>query len=432
MNDTDALALAQKEVERIPGANAEALAIERAVLGAMLLDTRGPRAWPTLVADHFFLHRHKLIFQALLDLTEVTDRPDTLGLMAELARREELEEVGGHVTIAGLLEEGCGVVDLQRYGGIIRTGHSERLRRELAAAVLRSPGGSSHVDEILRSLEDQPGIAEGLAPVFARLAASPSGTLLETGLKPLDERSGGLRLGQVTVVGGRTSHGKTALCCDIAVRLAEQDYPVDFVTLEDPPEAIAARMIASRAARSVWYVRFGRLAGLDAQREALEALPLQIVSVPGCREAAVLGAIASSSATVVVLDHLQHIEMGDDDEKRVSALDRIMGRLVAIARRDGKAIIASAQLNREMEKVKREPQLSDLRDSGAIEQKARQVWLIYWPAKHDTKKDPADVMVKVEKNTEGPTGRALLKWDARSGRYWDPRDEDAKEANAGW
>jgi replicative DNA helicase len=409
--------------ERIPGADAEALSIERALIGGCLVDTRGCREWPSLLPSYFYLLKHEWIWQAMLDLTEVSEHPDLLMLAQELHRTDRLVDVGGTAYLVALVEEGTCAVDLRRYGALVRRGAAERDRQRLAGELLAHPEGSEEVEAILRSLEEQPGQPAALASLFTRLEAG-STAAIETGLEAIDSRLGGVKVGQLTVIAGRTSHAKTALVCDLAKRFARGDHSVDFITLEDPAEAIAARLIAGDGGRSVRFVREGRLAGLDAERLALELLPITVTSVPGCKESAVIGAVAASRAEVVIIDHLQQIGLdGADDESRNYVLERIMGRLAAVARRDGKAVILTAQLNREMERTKREPTLADIRDSGAVEQAARVVLLVYWRSKHDPHADPADYLVKIEKNSEGATGRASLKWNAATGRFWDPTEE---------
>jgi replicative DNA helicase len=403
---------------RTPGASEVEMGIERALIGGCLLDTRGCREWPILQASYFYIAKNRAIWQAMIDLTEVTDRPDVGLLLHELHRAEVVldERLGNAPYLAQLLEEGMGCYDLGRYGEIVRRGAAERDRQLLAAALLAEPEGSERVEAILRSLEEQPGRAEPLSNIYPRLEAGQTGTLINVGFQGMD-----LRVGTVTAFGARTSHAKTALACHLSKEIARQDYAVDYITLEDPAEAIAARLIAGEARKSVYYVRVGRLAGLDAERRALEMLPIMVTSVPGCREAAVIGAVAASRADVVVLDHLQQIAMDGNEDSRNHQIERIMGRLGAIARRDNKALLLLVQLSREMDRQKRQPTLADLKDSGAIEQSARSVWLGYWPSKHSPdKRDPEDYLVKLEKVSEGATFPKWLKWDAKSGWFWEP------------
>lgn len=413
---------------RIPGATEFDIGVERSLLGGCLLDTRGCREWPQLQAGYFYLERHQQLWDTMLELTEVTDRPDALMVGHELQRKGIVFEEGGNLAyLAGILEAGTACVDLQRYGELVRRAAAERDRVRLASALLANPEGSEQVEAILRSLEEQPGRSEPLTAVFPRLETRRTDTVYETGMELLD-----IRAGQVLVVGGRTSHGKTAFMVDLAKRLARQDYRVDYVTLEDPAEAIAARMIAGDSGKTLYYVRYSRLSGLDEERNSLEMLPITVTSVPGCREAAVIGAVAASEGEIVFLDHLQQIGLEESsDDSRNRTIERIMGRLSAWARRDHKAIVLGCQLNREMEKTKREPTLADLKDSGSIEQAARAVWLVYWPAKH--KVDPTEAqkrefVVKIEKASEGPTLRRHLKWEPRSGRFYDPKTEPVPEA----
>lgn len=404
-----------------PGADPVSLSIERSLIGGCLLDSRGCREWPALPSSRFFMERHRLIWDAMLDLTEVSDRPDLLMLADELRRTDKLEEVGGTLYLMQLVEEGTCCVELRRYGALVQRSAAERDRLALASALAQDPAGSEHVEAILRALEEQPGISEGLTSIYARLAQHNREVSYETGMEYLEAYAG-----QVTVIAGRTSHGKTAFVCDCLKRWARQDILVEMVTLEDSPEAIGARLLAGDSRKSVRYVRRSRLSGLDGERNALEMLPIKVTSVPGCREDAVVGAVAASRAEIVVVDHLQQIGLDSEEGKRHNQLERIMARFGAVARRDAKAIVLTAQLNREMDRQRRRPELADIKDSGAIEQACRACWLLYWPAKHEAKtapKNPHDYDVIIAKASEGPTFRKAIKWDPKSGRFLDPRTE---------
>ena len=409
-----------------PGADVETLGRERALLGAMLLEPCS--AWPIIYATEFVLDRDQKIAQVVMDLTEITEHPDLLLVTHELARRELLDEVGGPAYLAGLVEDAGLAYHLAAYADKVRQGARERARVAIAQAILHHPEGSQHLEALLRSLEEQPGHSEPLGRAFASLEAQGS-QLIETGIHGLV-----LVPKTVTVLGGQTSHGKTALILELAVRLAEDGHWVEVVTLEDPKEAVAARLLARETGQSIYAIRYARALGKlnEDARARLEALPLSVTEVLGCREAAVVGAVAAARAKVVVLDYIQKIASDDDDDqKRTYTIARIMSRLSSIARRDDKAILATSQLSREMEKTKRAPTLSDLADSAAIERQARQVWACYWPAKHSDNADPLDYQVRLLKVAEGPTFRIELRWSPKSGRFWLPREEPG-EGNAGW
>lgn len=418
---------AKRTVTKLPpGADSETLACERALLGGMLLEPC--QAWPIIYASEFVLDRDQKIAQVVMDLTEVTDRPDLLLVTHELARRELLDEIGGPAYLAGLVEDAGIAYHLAAYAERVRRGARERARVAIATEILHAPEGSQHLEALLRSLEEQPGHSEPLSRAFSSLEAQGS-QLIETGIPGIV-----LVPKTVTVLGGQTSHGKTAFILELSVRLAEEGHWVDVITLEDPTEAVAARLLARETGQSIYAIRYARALGKTNEdaRARLEGLPLSITEVLGCREAAVIGAVAASKAKVVVVDYLQKIAFDDHgEEKRTYLIGDVMSRLSSIARRDDKAILATSQLSREMEKTKRPPTLADFADSSAIERQARQAWACYWPAKHSDKADPMDYQVRLLKVAEGPTYPVALRWSPKSGRFWLPREEPG-EGNSGW
>jgi replicative DNA helicase len=240
----------------------------------------------------------------------------------------------------------------------------------------------------------------------------------------------GLALGELAAIGGRTSHGKTALLCALARRLAEAGTRVDILTLEESDDELVKRMVASLTGISSVRLKDGSLsrdefAAAERAVERLQALPLRITSLETIRsldEDSVVGVAAASTAPVVLIDHLQKVITAG--ESRVYGLERLLNRLHAVALKYGRVIVVAAQLSREMDAQRRPPELRDLRDSGAIEQSARQVWLIYWPVKHDRTRDVTHFEIYVAKNSGGGTGIAPLGYEAACGRFSD-RDEEA-------
>jgi replicative DNA helicase len=229
----------------------------------------------------------------------------------------------------------------------------------------------------------------------------------------------------------------TAFALELAVRLAEEGHEVEYVTLEDPKEAIAARLLARMTGMSVFGVRTALAQGMDLSdaQDRIETLPLHVTEVLGCREAAVIGAAAATTAKVVFVDYIQKIAFDDEtSEKRTISIGRIMSRCSSIARRDEKCLLVLSQLKQEMDVQRRPPQMSDFADSAEIGRQCRQAWSVYWPAKHakaGENMDQRDYTVRLLKVAEGPTYPVPLKWDPKSGRFW-AKGEELNDANTGW
>lgn len=386
--------------------------LERVLLGACLSDTRGSRVWPTLLPEHFLLDRHQQIWTVLLDLTERVDYPDVLMLTHELARRDLLQAVGGVAYLAQCMDEGAAAADLLRYGDMIRREHTERLRVTLAKELMAHPEGSDRLAALLMAVEQGPGTGtEPIGHILVRLSNRERQVPIWTGWRALDAQLG-VGLPILLVIGGRTSHGKTAFACQLAMSVARAGHLVDFFTLEETPERIGERMAAAKTGHSIWRLRESWVDTGD-----LQDLPIQVAGVKVPTEDVVVGLVRASRADVVIVDHLQQILTRG--ESRAYGLERVLARL---PRQENKRVIITAQLNRQVEARRAMPTLADLRDSGAIEQAARQAWLLYWPSKHDDHEDPAEYRVNIAKNSEGPTGIVRLRWDPSSGRFWDPSE----------
>lgn len=404
--------------------NPDVIEYERALIGGCLADTRGCRVWPPLRPEEFLLERHRIVWQTMLDLTETTDHPTLLDVTTDLTRTGMLDVVGGVAEVAQMVEAGAHVFDFQGYGRRIREAATERARIAFGKDLAAHPQMTGEaLERAMRTLESTTAIPSLLPSETFR--AEQERRQLEpprrTGLRALDDKlAGGVAPGQVIVIGGRTSHGKTAFSTFLARTMARGGLPVDYLALEESTESIHARWISQVAGIPLFALRHGELAAPDqqaAERAALEldTLPLTVLRLRVAREEDVLAAVSASRAPVVILDHLQQVITAG--RTRVYELERVMGRLSGIAASDRKVILVTAQVGRGADQRGEAPQLADLRDSGAIEQIARQVWLLYWPARHKNGANPAEYEVNVAKNSEGPTGVVHLTWDPRTGRF---------------
>lgn len=411
--------------------DASVIEMERILIGSILVE-RGQRI-PPLLPDEFFLDKNRLIWSAIADLGLGVDLTT---LYAELEKRQHVEASGGAAYLAQCVEDGVLAVNIPAYAEEIRGSARERLIRRLGQEMTEQGLPSNVIEQRLAEI---PGpIASSVramgmiwGAVKARWAHDQQ---ILTGLTSLDAVTGGITPGDVLVIGGRTSHGKTSLLAHLAIVLADQGVPVDYVTLEESDQSILRRCIANRAGMHYNRLRSGGLPDyeLKAAEEAvahLGSIPLTITSMTTLRssgEDQVCGAIAASKAPVVILDHLQRVLTRNPS--RVYGLEAVLGRLAETGLRDQKAVIVAAQLGRSMEDEQRPPRLSDLRDCGAIEIIARAVWLVYWPWKHDASKPMHEYRVLVQKQSDGAIGDVTLGYDPTRALFYDP----ASRAEVPW
>lgn len=405
------------------------LPAERGLIGAMMgLWER--LSLPSLLPTEFLHRPHQLIWAVMHSLDRRREPPAMLAVKTALAERGELTEAGGPAYLALCFEEGHIPAYVPGLARQVRDAARERAKRAMALELLEQ--GMTD-DEIQTRLRDLPGPlgsalfdpAYNWARIVDEWVSKPA---ILTGLDRLDNFTGGMRRGQVVVVAGRTAHGKTSWTCDRAKALASHGVRVELLTLEDSQDDIMKKLIANDTGLDLRRVASGDLSSEefaaceDAVRR-LQAMPLKITDLGTLDESAVDAVVSGSDAELVMVDHIQKIRIREHrGETYAYALKRLMDRFHEIAKRDGKVLWINAQVGREMETQKRAPGLADLRDSGGLEEGARQVWLLYWPAKHDPdKRSASEYEVHVGKNTGGQTGKVDLTWDPRTGRFSDTR-----------
>lgn len=407
------------------------LSAERALIGAVLC---GWDALPPLLAEEFDVEGHRAIWSVCQELESLDGRPTLVTVVAELRRRGELEAVGGSAHLALCVEEGCTLTPLVGAARIIRDAARERAMMSLGAALI-SDGLSR--EEVEARLATMPGtVARAIwdpGAAWARIRARWGEAHIRTGWLSLDDVTGGFAPGELIVVGGRTSHGKTSFSCAAAIKLATQGVSVDILTLEDPVESITRRLVSNLTGIAVRRLGTGLLGPIEEESatraiDDLARLPLTVTGVDRhaqATEEGALGLLAACRGQVVILDHLQRVQT--KDQSRAYALERVLGRIHGHAQRSGQVAWVNCQLNREVEARKDgRPTLADLRDSGAIEILARQIWLLSWPVRWDAKRDWRDYLVDVAKNSEGPVHKVQFRWEPACGQFWgadDPSDQ---------
>jgi len=405
-------------------ADGKILPVERAIIGAVLLE--GAVRIPPLLPEEFWHEGHRLIWLAIKDLEAEGTGVDVLTVSYRLTDRDEFETAGGPALLAQCVQEAAIAVYLPDYAALVRSAARERLKRQIGLE-LQDKGLSD--DEIIARLSELPGPLA--APLFdpavnwRAIVASWERGRIATTFRDLDAMTGGLTPGDFIVVGGRTSHGKTSWLIHFALHRAILDTAVDYITLEESSDAIVQRVVGNLTGIANRRLKDGSISENEFREteravQRFQGLPLTVIGLDHIRtleENAVIAAVSASTAPVVIVDHLQQITTRD--QSRVYGLERVLKRLQSVALRDQKILLLAAQLNRETEARQGPPRLSDLRDCGAIEQAGRHVWLLYWPSKHDEKRDQTDYELYVAKQNLGGTGLVRLRFEAWCGRFAD-------------
>lgn len=425
---------------------------ERAVLAAVLLE---PSLLPTisarLAAGDFYLERHRLLYRAMLDIQEEGVTIDLRTLQAELEQKGVLEQVGGVAYLASL---DLDLPDLSRTEAYVEIVKERSVRRRLIQAsgeIIRDclDGGLEAQAALNRAEQTILGLGEEaiqrgfvhLATVFdqtlADLEERPGTTLIgtPTGFIDFDRMTHGLNRGNLIIIAGRPGMGKTSFALNIAQHVAiREGKPVGIFSLEMSQNELALRILCSEADIPFSRLRSGHLSQRQWSKvlqtvRAISAAPLYIDDSPSPNLLEVASKArrlkAEKGLQLLILDYLQLMQAGGRFENRNLELAAISRSLKQLAKELEIPVIALSQLSRQPERRGRDhrPQLSDLRESGALEQDADLVVFIYRPEVYEPE-DPetrglAELIVAKHRNGETGTLQMVFLGETTSFRNLD-------------
>jgi len=430
---------------------------ERTVLGAVLVDNAAfNSAAEILSRDDFYREAHRRLFRAMVSLVERRTVIDHITLRDELLRRGELDSAGGLDYLAELVDAVPTAANLEFHARIVRDKAILRRLIETSTGIITEAyDGHSTATELLDIAESrifkisqQRGdegfirIKEMLWPTMERIETlQRSGkaiTGVPSGFVDLDGLTSGFQRAELVVVAARPSMGKTAFCLNIAANAASEGQGVAIFSLEMSKESLVQRMLTATARVDSHRVRQGSLRDSDFTQLARAAGLLQTYQIWIDDTPSITLLEMRSKARrlkidndlkLVVVDYLQLMRSPEYSENRVQEISDISRSLKALARELEIPVIALSQLSRASEQRggERKPILSDLRDSGAIEQDADLVIFIHRPEYYDredeSKRGLAEIMLA--KNRNGPTGDVQLKFTREYTRFdsFSGRDE---------
>ena len=426
--------------ERVPP---QAVEVEAAVLGAMLLDQEGISAVLEIIDDTaFYRDAHRKIYNAIVALYERNEPTDLLTLTTELNKRQQLADVGGAFYLAGLVDNVSTAANIEYHAKIVfEKSMSRKLINASTQIAQRAYEATENAEDLLDEAEQmifalsERKLSRGfthLNPILhdtfeniERLHAhSSSVTGVATGFTKLDEMTAGFQPGDLIIIAARPSMGKTALCLNIA-RNASIDgkIGVGIFSLEMASHQLAQRMLCSEARVDSHLMRTGRLPGdawsnLSIAVGSLAQAPIFIdetpaISVTEVRSRARRLISEHDNLGLLIIDYLQLMRGPREAENRQQEISAISRNLKALAKELNIPIVALSQLSRAVESRgdgQKRPQLSDLRESGAIEQDADVVLFIYRPSRYgqveEHEKNRAEIIIGKQRN--GPTGTVEL------------------------
>lgn len=473
---------------KTPPNNVEA---ERAVLGSILLDTAGRSDDRVMdecrtrgvVPEAFYDPCNRTIYGVMLEMSMASKPLDALSLIEELRRTNRLEAVGGVGYIQSLIDQVPTTAHAEHYIGILRGKYLRRLMIERATKVVEKcfdegeyPDPQVVLGDAEKTFLEIGGSAGNTMPWASAIDDSfkkidrmfeSGGKLMEglsTGYKYLDETLQGLKPGEMIVIAARPSVGKTSLAMNIAESCAlgqmitsgapsspdgDQKHPVAIFSLEMPVEQLTKRMLAGRAQVNMWRLNRNLVPRSEKQMltnnlmQAMGELKNAPIFVDDTAGLDVMDLRARArrmkkqhKIELIVIDYLQLCCCREGArQSRQIEVSMISQQIKAMAKELKIPVIVLSQLSRANEQrgdKEEKPKLSDLRDSGAIEQDADVVFLLRRPSRTATAKDAADktlAIVDIAKNRNGETGEVRMSFIREYTRFLDREPESKDKEN---
>jgi replicative DNA helicase len=425
---------------RVPPHSVEA---EQAVLGGLMLDNASwDRIADVVQSGDFYRRDHRLIFEGISELADRSQPFDAVTLSEFADRRGNLDAVGGLAYLGQLANETPSAANILAYAQIVRERallrELIRVGGEIAGSAFESDGRdvSELVDEaeskVFEIAETGSRRGSGFVPLRKILPQTIDRldelqgteghvTGLPTGYDQLDQMTAGLQKGDLIIVAGRPSMGKTSFAMNIAEHAAiSARVPVAIFSMEMSAEQLSFRMISSLGRVNQSHLRTGNFSDEDwhridsAVRVMSEALVFiddtPALSPTEVRARARRLARENNGLGLIVLDYIQLMQVAGTSENRATEISEISRNLKALAKELSVPIVALSQLNRSVEqRTDKRPVMSDLRESGAIEQDADLIAFIYRDEvynKETLKKGIADIIIAKQRN--GPIGDVQL------------------------
>lgn len=447
------------------------LEAEMALLGSMILDPQVVSDVVTIInkpAD-FYTEAHAAIYSAIVTIYDTHQSGDLVQIQDYLRTQGVLEQVGGDQYLLQLAYSVPSAVNAPRYARIVA--EKAKLRRLIEAAdsiiydaLNAGQLGPEGAREVLDAAEaavfeiaqedqrsDPQRLADLLAMELQRLQAADGKAVsgLPTGYTDLDKLLSGLQPGEMIIIAARPSMGKTSLALNLAEQIARggrtpwdhaprgPDAPVGVFSLEMSKAAIVQRLLSAFSGVDSHKIRTGHLSAqelnsLDIHAEGLKEIPLYIDDTPGLSLLALRARarrmVAQHGVKCLMIDYLQLLTApGAARESRQVEVSAISRGIKALARELNVPVICLSQLNRASENREgNRPRMSDLRESGSIEQDADVVILLHreeyyhiqnpdWAMENPDKVGVAELIIAKQRN--GPTGTVDLTWDAKTTRF---------------
>ena len=428
---------------RVPPHSLEA---ERSVLGALMLDKDAVIKVADIVrVGDFYKDEHNLIYEAMMELYEKHEPIDVLSLSNRLEEKGQLDKISGASYLATLVNEVPSASNIAHYAKVVQK--KSTLRRLIQTANEINEMGYQESEDVEKTLDEAEQRLFGISQKYIKQDFVPIKSILESAFNRIDELSrgdskyrgvpsgfpdldqvlSGFQKSDLVILAARPSIGKTTLALDLARQIAvQQKVPVGIFSLEMSSDQLIDRMLSAQSGVDLWRLRTGHLKSSEGEDDfqrigaAMGVLSEAPIFIDDTGSANVMEMRtmarrlqAEHKVGVIIIDYLQLMEGRSGGDNRVNEISEISRALKQLARELNVPIIALSQLSRAVESRSPQiPKLSDLRESGSIEQDADIVLFLY---REDREKPDTPnkniVEVHIAKHRNGPVGRISLYFD---------------------
>jgi replicative DNA helicase len=424
---------------------------ERGVLGSILIDKDGMiQVASMLSAEDFYDPAHGIVYAAMIDLYGRNKPIDSLTVREVIDDQKKLDSIGGDGFLTDLMTSVFTSANIYQYAQIVK--NKSVLRKLIRSGSEITQAGFDEITEINELLEKaekslfavtQTFIQNKLVHIkdilnaryeeFAAIHADPTlvgANTVSTGYPGFDHKLGGFKRGDLIVVAARPSMGKTALAMNFAQNVWEKGKNVAVFSLEMSKEQLTDRMIAASMAVDSWKLQKGKLSEDEFAKmgDALERLSWAKIYIDDSPAWAGILELKSkarrlkmeSGLDLIVIDYLQLISSGNSFN-RVQEVSEISRGLKSLARELNVPVVALSQLSRALEaRPDKRPIMSDLRESGAIEQDADIILMLYRDDYYNEFSETPNVTnIFIRKNRNGPTGQVDLKFEKQHQKFYE-------------
>lgn len=434
---------------KVPPHNIEA---EQSILGGLMLESEAmDQVGDVVTPDDFYKPSHQKIYSVIRDLHSRNQPVDVITVTNSLSAKSELELIGGTEYLALLLDRTISAANIATHAEIVREKSLLRKLISASSGLIERAYNQDFVDVpsfidqaetemfkigenktkqgLVGSMEIVKASVQKIEELYKRKADV---TGVGTGFTDLDKMTSGMHPGELTIIAARPSMGKTAFSLNVAQHMALRlKKTVAYFSLEMGKESMMMRLLSAESRVSMSDIRNGKIQDSDWRKlisaaGALSEAGMYIDDTPGLSPFEIRARArrlkAEHGLDIIMIDYLQLMDLKQKVESRERAVSEISKALKVIAKELEIPVIALAQLNRGVEgRSDRRPMLSDLRESGSIEQDADVIMMLYRDDYYD-KDDPekqghAEVIIGKQRN--GPTGTVKLRFDAKYNRFRD-------------